>query len=129
MPVVVSVSVGLLGAEVAPLVAGLLSCTIGDKATLASRFELISGDLVRLLAASLVGDEGVHSMFGLVSSLLVAKPFRESRSRISSRLGSPLGRIRLVGEHAPEGGALNDKHEGIICSSAIFDVDVGSIGL
>lgn len=97
-------------------------CAVG----VASVAGLISRGVV-----SFLGDEGAESILGLASSLNAARPFRDIRTRISSKLGSPFASIRLVGEHAPEDGAFGDKHVED-CSSCLIsklEVLVGEGGI
>ena len=100
--VVVTLSDGLRA--VAGREGDLRSVSVG----LVSNETLSSGDDLGFSSAvmSLEGEVGAESSLPLSS--LTARPLRDMRSRISSRLGNPFASIRLVGEQAPESTGLGD---------------------
>ena len=109
---VATLSTGWLATGLGSLTA-ILSCSAPESEAEADtwRFSAETAALVGMSDSSFLGEDGVASSSTFLFSVLLGQsPFRDMRSRISSKLGRPLASMRFLGEQAPEQGALGDAH-------------------
>ncbi|KAI3481857.1 hypothetical protein L1887_55506 [Cichorium endivia] len=125
---VASLRAGLLGAALAACFSGSLvldDATATPTTGLASIALLAAAGAEETSVACLLGEGGVEGRLGLPPSADTDKPFRDMRSRISSRLGRPLASMRLVGEQAPDEGAVGERHKAASLSSLVGEAISG----